>query len=465
MRRVFPDYAYGPGPRSDCWWDTTIAAPDWPRLDTDAAADVAIIGGGFTGLSTALHLAQDGVSATVLEAESPGWGASGRNGGFCCLGGAKLPEAAIRRRFGKAAADSYFAAEEAAVTLVRDLLTRHGIEADTHSAGETRMAHSPKAARRLRAEAGALQAEGHDPVFLDRDELAAAGLNGRFHAALTTPAGFALNPRKYLFGLARAARAAGAELFRQSPAFAIQHTGSTYRIRTPRGELRARRVVIATNGYSSEDLPPALAGRYMPAQSTVMVTRPLTVSELQAQGWTSSQMAYDTRNLLHYFRLMPDRRFLFGMRGGLISSPRAEAAIRRRLRRHFDALFPAWRGVEATHCWSGMVCLARNLVPFAGRVPGQEGMFAGLCYHGNGVAMGSYTGALLASLVQGKPPDLPYSPVMQSLARFPLGRARRLLMPPAYALLGLMDWSAASSRSRPSRSREAPHPRSARHRQ
>ncbi|MFW8593741.1 NAD(P)/FAD-dependent oxidoreductase [Cribrihabitans neustonicus] len=465
MRRIYPDYAYGPGPRSDCWWDGTIAAPDWPVLDTDATADVAIIGGGFTGLSAALHLAEDGVSAAVLEAESPGWGASGRNGGFCCLGGAKLPGAAIRRQYGKAAADSYFAAEKEAVALVGSLLSRHGIEADTHSEGETLMAHSPKAACRLRAEAEALRAEGQDPVFLERGDLAGAGLNGEFHAALTTPAGFALNPRKYLFGLARAAQSAGAGLFQHSRALAIERTGSTYRVRTPRGDLRARRVVIATNGYSSEDLPPELAGRYMPAQSTVMVTRPLTESELAAQGWTSAQMAYDTRNLLHYFRLMPDRRFLFGMRGGLISSPRAEAAIRGKLRRHFEALFPAWRGAETTHCWSGMVCLARNLVPFAGPVPGQEGMFAGLCYHGNGVAMGSYSGALLASLVQGRPPELPYSPVMQSLARFPLGRARRLLMPPAYALLGLMDWSAAISSSSAARSRPAPPPCSDRHRQ
>lgn len=170
-----------------------------------------------------------------------------------------------------------------------------------------------------------------------------------------------------------------------------------------------------------------------------MVTRPLTDDELQAQGWFSDQMAYDTRNLLHYFRLMPDRRFLFGMRGGLFASPRAEASIRRLLRKHFETMFPAWRGVEGTHFWSGMVCMSRNLVPFVGPVPDTPGMFAGLCYHGNGVAMGSYAGRLLADLVQGRAPDLPYSPVMQGMARFPFGPARRIVMPPAYALLGMQD--------------------------
>ncbi|UWQ37386.1 FAD-binding oxidoreductase [Leisingera aquaemixtae] len=439
MRRIFSDYAYGPGPRSNCWWDETIAAPDWPVLQGEASAEVAIIGGGFTGVSAALHLAESGVSVAVLEAETPGWGASGRNGGFCCLGGSKLSGPAMRRMFGKPAAESYEAGEEAAVHLVRDLLQTHGIDADTHSDGETQLAHNEKAARRLRAQAEAMRAAGGEPDFLTRSQLAQNGLNGSFHAALTTPVGFALNPRKYLFGLAGAAQNAGASLYQHSAARSVRQDRGGYRLETKQGVLRAAKVIIATNGYSSEDLPGWLAGRYMPAQSTVMVTRPLTKAELQAQGWASHQMAYDTRNLLHYFRLMPDKRFLFGMRGGLLASPRAETAIRHKLRQDFEAMFPAWHTVETTHCWSGMVCLSRNLVPFVGAVPEMPGIYAGLCYHGNGVAMGSYAGRLLSDLVQDRTPDLPYSPVMQNMPRFPFGRARRILMPPAYALLGLMD--------------------------
>lgn len=439
MRRIYPDYAYGPGPRSNCWWDETIAAPDWPRFDGGASADVAIIGGGFTGLSAALHLAESGVQVAVLEAGTPGWGASGRNGGFCCLGGSKLSGAAMRRFFGAEAAETYAASESAAIQLVRGLLDRHGIDADTHSHGETQMAHSPKAARRLEAQADQLQKAGEAAQFVSGDQLVEHGLNGGFHAALTTPEGFALNPRKYLFGLAAAARRAGAALYQRSPARHVRPVSGGFEVETDTGVLRASQVIIATNGYSSEDLPGWLAGRYMPAQSTVMVTRPLSDAELSAQGWFSDQMAYDTRNLLHYFRLMPDRRFLFGMRGGLRASPRAEAAIRRKLRQDFEAMFPAWRDVAATHCWSGMVCLSRNLVPFIGAVPDQPGLFAGLCYHGNGVAMGSYSGRLLSDLVQGRQPELPYSTAVQKMPRFPFGRARRILMPPAYAALGLMD--------------------------
>lgn len=432
MKRIFPDYTYGPGPRQGCWWDETVAAPGWPVQAGDLQADVAIVGGGFTGLSAALHLAQAGASVAVLEAETPGWGASGRNGGFCCLGGSKLSHRAMTLRYGRAAAAAYDQAEHDAVALVADLLEEHGIGADRHSRGETQLAHTPRAMEALRRQASA-EGSLHEP-----GELAALGLGGEFYGGYTNPVGFGLNPRKYLFGLAEAAGKAGALLFQKSAALSVGKESGKYAVTTPNGRVACETLLICTNGYSSEDMPEWLAGRYMPAQSTVMVTRPLNDAELQAQGWTSDQICYDTRNLLHYFRLMPDRRFLFGMRGGLFSSPGSEAAIRSKLRRDFDRMFPAWSGVEATHMWSGLVCLARNLTPFAGPVPGRPGMFAGLAYHGNGVAMGTYCGRALARLALGQPSGLP-QPISRPLARFPLGRCRRVLMPPVYAALALSD--------------------------
>lgn len=435
MKRIFPDFAYGDGPRAGCWWDETIAAPDWPELQGDVEADVAIVGGGFTGMSAALHLAEAGASVALLEANAPGWGASGRNGGFCCLGGSKTSDAALISLYGAAEAAAYRRAEEEAVHLVAGLLDRLGIDADRHSRGETQLAHNRRALRRMRKEA-----EIHGGEFLERRELAAHGFGGAFFGALTTPVGFGLNPRKYLFGLAHAAQSASARLYQRSPVRRIDREYRRFRLDAGRGLVRAETVLVATNGYSSEDLPGWLAGRYMPAQSTVLVTRPLTPAELDAQGWTSDQMAYDTRNLLHYFRLMPDRRFLFGMRGGLLSGAVAERGVRRRLRRDFDRMFPAWAHVEAPNMWSGMVCLAWNRVPFVGAVPGMPGCFAGMAYHGNGVAMGSYSGRLLAGLALGRMADMLYpAPMRRPMGRFPLGRGRRALMWPVYAALALAD--------------------------
>ena len=178
----------------------------------------------------------------------------------------------------------------------------------------------------------------------------------------------------------------------------------------------------------------------MPTQSSVIVTRPLTQSELAAQGWTSGQASYDTRHLLHYFRLMPDNRMLFGVRGGLMANAKSEGRAMRRARADFDRMFPAWRDVDTPHSWSGMVCIARDRMPFVGQVPDQPGMFASLCYHGNGVAMASYSGALLADLVQDQTSQRIYPQAVQRpLAKFELGRMRRAIMPLAYLGFTLSD--------------------------
>lgn len=438
MKRIYPQHTYGPGPRHGCWWDETCTAPDWPIYDGGSAVDVAIVGAGYTGLSAALHLAEAGISVTVLDAEAPGWGASGRNGGFCCLGGAKLSHGKMVQRYGARAAQEYLNAEKCAVGLVAELLDRHGIDADVHSNGETQVAHRARDMNVLRRQADAIeQTFGVTPTLIEKSALRENGMSGPFHGALTTPIGFALNPRKYCIGLARAAVSAGASIFQKSPMTSFAKSTNGYRLTTPFGDLHATKVIFATNGYSSEDLPPWLSGRYLPAQSNVIVTRPLTNSELAAQGWTTSQMCYDTRNLLHYFRLMPDRRFLFGMRGALRSGIEADASSVRRNRQDFEKMFPAWLHVETTSSWSGMVCLSRNLVPFAGQVPSMTGVFTGLAFHGNGVAMGSYTGKLLAKLATGSA-NVP-SVMKGPLKQFPLGSMRRALMLPAYLSSMLVD--------------------------
>ncbi|WP_299728652.1 FAD-binding oxidoreductase [uncultured Tateyamaria sp.] len=436
MTRIFSDYAYGDGPRSGCWWDNTVEIAQNPVLQGDISCDVVIIGAGFTGLSAAYHLARAGASVVVVDANSVGWGASGRNGGFCCLGGGKASDAALDRRVGRDARLEWRAAEKAAVELVESLVSELDLDVDRHSAGETCLAHRPRDARGFAAEAESIvENYGVAPEVLTRAQLSSAGMSGPFHGAMTVPVGFGLNPRKLLAGLYAAARSGGARFFDQSSVTELDKRG----VSTAMGRVAAERVILATNGYSSEDVPSWMAGRYMPAQSTVIVTRPLSDKEMSAQGWTSDQMAYDSRHLLHYFRLMPDRRFLFGMRGGVLSSARAEARSRARVTKDFRKMFPAWAQVDIPYSWSGMVCLARGMAPFAGPIADAPGVLAGFAYHGNGVAMGTYTGKLLATLALGDTPDL-YPRVMQDPAcPFPFGALRRAIMPPLYAAYQIDD--------------------------
>jgi glycine/D-amino acid oxidase-like deaminating enzyme len=405
-------------------------------LRGNVQCDVVIVGAGFTGVSAAYHLARAGASVAVVDAQSVGWGASGRNGGFCCLGGGMASDAALDRRFGQAGRLEWRVAEKDAVDLVGSLVSDLALDVDRHSRGETCLAHRPSDLRHF-AEAAARTREnyGVEAAILSASDLPASGMAGPFYGGLTIPIGFGLNPRKYLSGLFQAARDAGVQFFDQSAATALDGRG----VATAHGCLQADRVILATNGYSSEDVPAWMAGRYMPAQSTVLVTRPMTKAEQTAQGWNSAQMSYDSRRLLHYFRLMPDGRFLFGMRGGVFSSATAEAGARAKVVRDFRRMFPAWSGVEVTHAWSGMVCLARGMVPFVGPVPGLPHVLAGFAFHGNGIAMGTYVGRILADLALGSQTVVHPRAVRSPARTFPFGRLRRLIMPPLYAAFHLRD--------------------------
>ena len=437
MRRLYGSAAYGAiADGSNLWRQTVAAQPSDAPLRGEETCDVAIIGAGFTGLNAALRLRQSyGVTVRVLEAEAVGFGASGRAGGFCCLGGARLSARRLRQLFGAEDARVFHMAERAAVDHVADLLARHQIDADTHSDGETQLAHRPEAIGDLHAMGAEIkEVYGLTSPFIAREELADHGMaSAGFHGALTVPIGFALNPLKYVTGLARVARDQGVVIHAGSPALSIREDGGGVRVTTPKGSLKAGKLLIATNGYSSEDVPAAMAGRYLPVPSAILATRPLTEEEIAAQGWSSLQMCHDTRTLLHYFRLMPDRRLMFGMRGATRTTPasmeQARAIARRDLARHF----PAWAEVETPHFWSGFICFSRRFTPFAGAFPGQSAIFGAFGYHGNGIAMGSYTGASMADVMMG---EIPSGPFPRFFAKppgtFPLGRLRPAALPFAY---------------------------------
>ncbi|MEM1431912.1 MAG: FAD-binding oxidoreductase [Pseudomonadota bacterium] len=428
LDRIVEPLAYSDVPNAENFWRTTHVPAPVPRLERPDTCDVAVIGAGYTGLSAALRLAERGIDAAVLDAHGPGWGASGRNGGFCCLGGAALGEAKMIRRYGAQAAREHFALELRAIETVAGVLDTHGIDADRHSDGEVLLAHAPSSAAALATQAEWLRAQyGVAATVLPRDALAQHGMKSpEFHGALHVPLGFALNPLKYASGLADAARRAGARLFGQSPVLRIGREGGKHRLDTPGGPLLADRVIVATNGYSSENLPRWLKGRYLPKQSNILVTRPLTEDELLAQGWTSRRMCYDTRRHLHYFRLMPDNRVLFGVRGRVRVRQAAWDATRSTARADFERIFPAWRHVETPHFWQGLLCVSAKLTPYVGPIPGLAGGYAALAYHGNGMAMASLSGRLVADLAtgHGRVPDVLAAP----LARFPLGRHRRALL-------------------------------------
>jgi len=373
-------------------------------LQEELRADVAVIGAGYTGLNAALRLVQDhSVSTIVLEAGEPGWGASGRNGGFCSPGGAHLEYRTMIRKWGVEETRAFCKAQYAAIDHVAMLGERHGIDYERQGRGEYILGSGPRAAEEAGQQAQWLRKHlGVEARKMDALELAEHGLAGpTFEHGLHLPKGFGLHPLRYSLGLARAAQNAGAILTCRSPVLDWTREGPDHVLRTPQGRVRARRVLLATNGYTPQGIGDPLGSRVMPVFSNILVTRPLSEQELQAQGWSGMEIACDDRALLHYFRLLPGGRFLFGGRGGIRGDSLEEGATRWRIEREFRTLFPAWREVRTEFFWSGLVCLARDMTAHIGEVPGMYGAWYALAYHGGGVSMASWAGAALADLALG----------------------------------------------------------------
>lgn len=448
MRYLYHDSAYNFSKPAPSWWEESAG----PAVETsdlaaeqDVRCDVAIIGGGYTGLSAAYHLVRDhGADVRVLDAGKPGWGASGRNGGFCGPGATKMGRDEMVRRYGLEATKEFGQMQREAVELVAHLLEEENIDADkTGDRGEICFAHKPNRVAELRAEAESTnELYPFEHEFLTREECHAFGIAGpEVHAGMLIKGPFGLHPLKYCQGLARAAQRHGAVLHHDARVTGWRRDGSDHVLTTAKGEVRAKKVIVGTNGYTSEDLHPSLGGRLLPTLTNILVTRPLTRDEQSEQGWTATDVAFDTRRLLHYVRLLPDGRFLFGGRGGWDASPAGVEAKRQHMIRQFRQMFPAWAGVEFTHFWNGFVCIAYDRIAHVGHIDNDPSMIAGLAYHGSGVASATWSGQMAARLAAGNA-DIGSSvpKVMRgSPPKFPMPWLRKTYLKGAYAVYGVKD--------------------------
>lgn len=445
LKRIYQPSAYQTDTLPDSYWvESAAPLPDCERLPGDGTlkTDIAIIGGGYCGLSAALELAENGANVSVFDAGRSGWGASGRNGGFCCIGGSGKSYFDLAKKFGTDAVKQFARIECEAIDLVDRRLADWNIDVDRHSDGEVVLAHKPNRIAELHHEAKEyahftnIQTE-----FLDRDALVERGLNaGETYAGLHVKAGFGINPMKYLAGLHEQCIRAGVRIFEQAKIDRFDETAGKYTLYAGATQIEANKIIIATNGYSAENLPDWIGGRLMPVFSGILVTRPMGDDELKEQGWTSDLMAYDSRILLHYFRKLPDNRFLFGGRGGITATPAAFDAGKRDLLANFNRMFPAWRNVDLTHHWNGLACLSQSWRPYIGRVPGHHDVWTALAWHGNGVALASQGGKLLAQRMLGTIGDDDLGTVLGTpMDKFPLPGLRRVARSLAYRYYGLRD--------------------------
>jgi glycine/D-amino acid oxidase-like deaminating enzyme len=400
-------------------WDATAPpAPATPRIEASRTADVAIVGGGYAGLSAALHLAQDGAAAVVLEAARPGWGASGRNGGQVIPGLKHDPEELVAM-FGPEAGERLVDFMGRTADCVFGLVDKHGIACDPVRKGWLQPAHSAAALATVQRRAEQWQRRGAPVEVLDRATMASRLGTDRYLGGSIDRRAGALQPLSYARGLARAAIEAGAAVHGQSRVAKLARGGGRWQVATHHGPVvTADRVLVCTNGYS-DDLWPGLGETVIAANSFQIATRPLP-ERLGASILPDGPVASDTRTLLRYFRRDASGRFIMGGRGPF-REPRGPGDYGH-LRRAVTDLYPELH-VEYEFYWSGRVALTRDHLPHLHEPA--PGLIASLGCNGRGVGLATALGVLLADYVlrpERTTLPLPITP----LRPIPLHRLHRL---------------------------------------
>ncbi len=372
--------------------ETAEPAASAPPLAGDARADVVVVGGGLTGISTALHLAERGVCVVLLEAHEPGWGASGRNGGQVNPGLKHDPDV-VERDFGAELGGRMVAFAGNAPAFVFDLVRRLAIRCEARQCGTLRAASHPKHLAKVRIAAEQYARRGAPVEFLDEGAIARATGTDRYVGAMLDRRGGALNPLSYARGLARAALQAGAMLHGATRVLGVERAGSAWCVRTAWGTVASAQLVLATNGYTDGIWPP-LKRTVVPLFGAIAATEPLP--EALAQSiLPGGQVLYEAGTITVYYRLDGARRLLIGGRGPMreieaaSDIPHILAYARR--------LWPALSAARWTHGWGGRLGFTADQYPHVHEPA--EGVLVCLGYSGRGVAMASAMGSELAARI------------------------------------------------------------------
>ena len=422
------------------YWLTTASMPPASAGELPPRVDVAVIGAGFTGLSAARMLAKRGAKVAVLEANSVGWGASSRNGGMV-LTGLKLSAEALSKKYGIELTRRMYAASVASIDLVEQIVRDENIDCDFSRCGYLEVAckqsHFDEYARSRDFIAKEMN---HERRIIPRSELASEIGSTIYYGGMLDESSAGVNPARYVAGLAGAALRSGASIYENAGVLSVgsgsQNGTGGFEIKTVRGNIHAREVMVATSGYTS-NATPALKKKVIPIGSFIIVTERLSES-LARELSPRNRMISDSKHYLHYYRLTPDNRMLFGGRAAFF--PETKNTVRRSseiLRGDMVGIFPQLQNTNIEHAWGGTLDFCFDTMPHCGEL---DGLYYALGYAGHGVAMATYCGAKIAEKILGGGDEIPFAAIPFPGAPLGLYNGRPWFLPFAGAYYKVLDW-------------------------
>jgi glycine/D-amino acid oxidase-like deaminating enzyme len=394
------------------YWLETLTTPPLQSVgDLPENIDVAIVGGGFCGLSAALALAKRGGNVAVLEAETLGWGASCRNGGMV-LTGMKLPVPTLIKRYGREVMRKMYAASLETIDCVEQIIHDEKIDCNFSRCGHLEVACKQSHFDSYAESAALIQREfHHQQRIVSKNELRAEIGSDIYFGGMVDETSAGLNPARYVAGLAQAAQRAGACLHDHTRVEKVQASARNgahkFLLSTSRGPIAAREVILASGAYTT-NATPALRKKIIPIGSYIIATEQLPADfahELSARN----RMIYDSKHFLYYYRLTPDNRMLFGGRAAFF--PEAENTVRQSaeiLRRGMIHVYPQLRDAKVEYVWGGTLDFTLDVMPHAGKI---DNMYFAAGFAGHGVAAATWFGTKLAGLICGETDATPFSAI------------------------------------------------------
>jgi glycine/D-amino acid oxidase-like deaminating enzyme len=423
------------------YWLETVTAPQaQSSRELPERVDVAVIGGGFCGLSAARTLAKRGVNVAVFEAETFGWGASSRNGGMA-LTGMKLPVPALIKRYGSETVRKMYAASLESIDCVEQIVREENIDCNFSRCGHLEVASKQAHFDGYEESAALIRHEfNHELRIIPKSELRAEIGSEIYFGGMVDETSAGLNPARYVAGLAQAARRAGACLHDHTRVTSIEPEAINgvrqFRVRTSKGTVAAREVLLASGAYTT-GATPTLRKKIIPIGSYIIATEILS-ADLARELSPRNRMIYDSKHFLYYYRLTPDNRMLFGGRAAFF--PETENTVRQSaeiLRRGMIGVYPQLRGTKVEFVWGGTLDFTLDVMPHAGKI---DGMYFAAGFAGHGVAAATWFGAKLAGLICGDPNDIPFDGIKFPTAPLGLRSGHTWALPLAGAWYEILDW-------------------------